>query len=276
MGILTPDSRRQLLAILDSMSVLDNPQARSGALLQDLPPALCNGIEHDGAKAVDLANIVQACDAWGADAVRTLMGNARDLVQGSDTATQIQQLLAALPTAPPAAPPDRPAAPPARVPPVSPGAPQLPDLAYRLPWSQGRPQLYLIAFVTTAIIALGVNGFTGIVFRQDPAAWVYTCYQPGLVDWVQGTAIVLAAALGVAWLLRCLRLAWLAALFLGITGGQTVFVLLMFALQPADTSIGFWLMLLSAGLNGVGCLVGMFVLEERQMAPNPGGGSPGP
>ena len=63
MGVLNTATRRQLLNILESMSLFDSSAGRD-TLLQDLPPKLRAHIVRTAAKSTDLAEIVYMCDTW--------------------------------------------------------------------------------------------------------------------------------------------------------------------------------------------------------------------
>ena len=94
MGLLTRDTRRQLIEALTAIPVLDSSAGR-GLLLHDLPPRLTPMIARSEAKLLDLNAIVDACDHWEPipgvpHPLRLLIENARDLVTGSAVATRLQ------------------------------------------------------------------------------------------------------------------------------------------------------------------------------------------
>jgi hypothetical protein len=101
MGLLTRDTRRQLIEALTAIPVLDSSAGR-GLLLHDLPPRLTVMLARSESKLLDLNAIVDGCDHWEpipgvAHPLRLLIENARDLVMGSAVATRLQAMLDALP-----------------------------------------------------------------------------------------------------------------------------------------------------------------------------------
>jgi hypothetical protein len=120
MGLLTRDTRRQLIEALTAVPVLDSSTGR-GLLLHDLPPRLTVMLTRSESKLLDLNAIVDGCDHWEPipgvpHPLRLLIENARDLVTGSAVATRLQALLDTLPADGTPAP--RPDAPPPAPPPV--------------------------------------------------------------------------------------------------------------------------------------------------------------
>jgi hypothetical protein len=108
MGLLTRDTRRQLIEALTAVPVLDSSAGR-GLLLHDLPPRLTVMLARSESKLLDLNAIVDGCDHWEPISgvphpLRLLIENARDLVMGSAVAIRLQALLDTFPTedAPPA------------------------------------------------------------------------------------------------------------------------------------------------------------------------------
>src|SRR5690348_8529992 len=107
MGVLTLDTRRQLLALLADLPQLADASGRT-MLLTGLPDKLVHGIPRLPAEDQDLAAIVTACEQWRSDPAeganyptRLLVQNGALLGKGTTTGVQLEQLLAALPlTAP--------------------------------------------------------------------------------------------------------------------------------------------------------------------------------
>jgi hypothetical protein len=98
--VLTRALRRQLLAALNALSVLDTPAGRD-PLLRDLPAALVSALPRNPAKALDLDAIVDGCARWqpasGTDhPLQILIENARDLAAGQQQAADLQAILDAL------------------------------------------------------------------------------------------------------------------------------------------------------------------------------------
>src|SRR5438132_14390051 len=93
MVFLDHQRRHQLLDLLDSLTVLDTAEGRE-LLLRDLPAPLCASIERSNAKLVDLDQMIDACDRWepenGPPPLATLLDNAAFLVEGTETAAQLQ------------------------------------------------------------------------------------------------------------------------------------------------------------------------------------------
>src|SRR4051812_31853112 len=104
MGVLNQTSRQQVLNLLGTVAILDTRAGRD-QLLRDLPPRLVGQIERSDAKTQDLDQMVYTCDLWWPEngtavedyPLRVLLTNAADLTDGTQTAGQIEALLATLP-----------------------------------------------------------------------------------------------------------------------------------------------------------------------------------
>jgi hypothetical protein len=109
-GVLTLDTRQQLLALLGAMPAFEKDGGRD-LLLAGLPAKLVGDIKRSPAKTADLAAIVEACELWRSDPTeganyptRLLVQTATALAEGSATGTDLAALLAALPLTPPTGP----------------------------------------------------------------------------------------------------------------------------------------------------------------------------
>jgi hypothetical protein len=101
MGLLTRETRRELIEALTAIPVLDSSAGRT-LLLHDLPPRLTVMLARSESKLLDLNAIVDGCDHWEPipgllHPLRLLIENARDLVTGSALATRLQAILDILP-----------------------------------------------------------------------------------------------------------------------------------------------------------------------------------
>jgi hypothetical protein len=98
MGLLTPDERRKLIALLLSLPNMDDPAARR-LLLASLPQRLQDNVPFSNTPSIHIAGIVDTVnnDAWtylrdGSPAVAIVIANAIGAVEGSSLAKPLENL----------------------------------------------------------------------------------------------------------------------------------------------------------------------------------------
>jgi hypothetical protein len=264
MSVLDRATRSDLLTALDAIVVLDTLNGRT-LLLQNLPAALANTLARDEAKAVDLANMVYAADAWSADALRTMIETARDLVPGSTSAAQLQAVLNSLTSSP------------------APGSPPIPADPQQLTVSQpaliaraNQPnritaRICVFAFVIAFCAALFIHYVSNALIGRTTTGWVLL-NQATLEDWLIALTLVLLPAMVVAWAISRYSPTWLLAQIAGASFGLALFRLIQANLVDMTlfgTDPGFIAMLVSCVMIACGILAGLALVEQRQALAHP-------
>jgi len=264
MAVLDRATRSQLLTALNAIVALDTLNGRT-LLLQDLPEALTCTVERDEAKALDLANMVRAADAWSPEALYTLIETARDLVSGSTTAVQLQAVLNTLATTTAQRtsplPPEH----------QSPTENRPAVAALALQRSRITTRVYLLAFVVAFCGALFIHYLGNALVDRVTTGWIILD-QAKIEDWLIAVALGLLPALFVAWVIQRLQPTWLIAQIAGNAFGLALFRMMQAPLldfTPLGSDRGDIALLVNCAMIAAGILAGLILVQQRQALERP-------